>query len=382
MKTTQLRNKQRNPRPRTKRKANLNKAVAYAFIGMGSLALLTSIVYISSILAFIGLGLTFWGALFLYIQPEEYTKKALLDATVIPSISTLNQIVHELECKGQAIYLPPKYLKDPEASRVYISKQKEGKLPEPELTLEYENQHFFQNPQGILLTPPGAQLARLFEKRLDTNFTKTDLKYIIKNMPRLVVENLEIAENIEIETEKNKIKIKITNSIFEGAHKENKLSHIYPYLDCLISSAIACALTKATGKPVTIQNIQTSEDCRIIETTYRILGKTETTTLLPRIKPEVISTKPIQQHIRKRLLPNLTSSLLTATGSLILAWVCWLTLYDMSVWGKNIPLIFLGSRTGEFISLGIGMKVIYYFLIGLALFITGLLTYLKNRNKV
>jgi uncharacterized membrane protein len=158
METTQMGNNQRNPKTRTNHKANLIKAATWAFIGIGSLALFTSIVYVSSILSFIGLGLIFWGALLLYIQPEEYTKKALLDATVIPSLETLNQIIHELDYKGKGIYLPPKYLKDPEASKVYISKQKDGKLPKPELILKYENQLFFENPQGILLTPPGAQL--------------------------------------------------------------------------------------------------------------------------------------------------------------------------------------------------------------------------------
>jgi len=383
METTRLGTKQRNPRTRTKRKANLAKAATSALIGIGSLALLASIVYVSSILAFIGLGLIFWGALFLYIQPEEYTKKALLDATVIPSLSTLNQIIHELEYKGKAIYLPPEYLEDPEASKVYISKQKEGKLPEPELTLKSESHLFLQHPQGILLTPPGAQLSRLFEKRLDTNFTKTDLKYITQNMPKLLIGDLEIAENIEIATENNKIKITITNSTFKEVHKENnKLSHIYPYIGCPLSSAIACALTKATGKPITIQNIQTSEDGKNIEATYQILGKieTETETILPQIKPEVLPTEPIQLPLRKLFLPNLASLLLLAIGTIILAQVTWITWYDITIWSKDITQIFLGSRTGEAISLGIGIRIIHYFLIGLALLLLGLFNFLRKQK--
>jgi len=81
------------------------------------------------------------------------------------------------------------------------------------------------------------------------------------------------------------------------------------------------------------------------------------------------------------LLSNLASLFLTAFGSLILVWVCWLTWYDITVWNKAITLIFFGSRTGEAISLGIGMKVIYYFLIGLGLLISGLLTFLRSRSK-
>jgi len=81
------------------------------------------------------------------------------------------------------------------------------------------------------------------------------------------------------------------------------------------------------------------------------------------------------------LLPNVAGLFLATSGSIILAWVGWLTWYDMTSWGKDIALIFFGSRTGEAISLGTGMKVIYYFLIGLALLLSGSLTFLRRRSK-
>jgi len=85
------------------------------------------------------------------------------------------------------------------------------------------------------------------------------------------------------------------------------------------------------------------------------------------------------------LLPNLVSLLLAGSGSIILVWVGWLTWYDLTVWGKawnkDIALIFFGSRTGEAISLGVGMRVIYYFLISLALIMSGMFTFLRKRRK-
>jgi len=375
-------NQQKIPTTR-KHKTNLINAAIYAFIGIGSVSLLISVIYVSSILAFIGLGLVFWGALLLYIQPEEYTKKAILDSAVIPSLKSLSQIIQELDYRGKPVYLPPKYLKDPEANKIYISKQKDGKLPDPELTLKQENQLFFQNPQGILLTPPGAQLSKLFEKRLETIFTKTDLNYVIQNLPKLLIEQLEIAENIEIDTENNKIKIKITNSIFKETHKQNN-PHLHLHIGCPLSSAIACALTKATGQAVTIENIQTFENGKTVEATYKILGKieTETKTVLPQIKPEVSLPEPIQQLVRMLFLPYLVSLLLTAIGSVILAQVAWISYYDITVWSKDITQIFLGSRAGEAISLGIGMRIIHYFILGLASFTSGILMYLRNRRRV
>jgi len=88
----------------------------------------------------------------------------------------------------------------------------------------------------------------------------------------------------------------------------------------------------------------------------------------------------VWSHVRP-LLPSLAGLFLVAFGSITLAFVGWLTWYDMTTWSKDIALIFFGSRTGEHISLGIGMKVIHYFLIGLALLLPGLVTLLRRRSK-
>jgi hypothetical protein len=268
----------------------LAKATSLTLLGGGAVVLAASVIHVSQILALIGLSLVFWGALLLYVHPEEYTKRVLFDATALASLITLDQMMQELNYEGNAVYLPPQYHKEQEANKIYIPKQKHGELPTPELILEHESQHFIKNPQGILLTSPGTEMVRLFEKTLGTSFTKVDLEYLQQNLPKLLIEDLEIAEDLEIETRKRKvakeitdsisltgiandtIHIKITNSILREIWKEErKLSQICSTIGCPICSAIACALTKATGKPITIQKIQPSTDGKIIETTYQVL---------------------------------------------------------------------------------------------------------------
>jgi hypothetical protein len=381
---------------KTKHRTASARAASWTLLAVGAATLITSIVYVSQILAFIGLSLVFWGALLLYIQPEEYTKKALLDATALTSLEALSQIMQELNYKGKAIYLPPKYLKDPEANKIYIPKQKDGKPPTPELILKHESQLFIKNPQGILLTPPGAEMTKLFEKTLGTSFTKVDLEYLQQNLPNLLIEDLEIAEDLEIETKKRKaakeitdsvsliettsdtIHVKITNSILRDLWKEDrKLSHLHSKIGCPICGAIACALTKATGKPVTIEKIQPSEDGKIIEADYRILETTEPQEQVGKALAQ--TSEAIGRHPSR--LSKAASLTLIAFGSTILALVGWLTWHDMTTWGKDLALIFFGSRTGEAISLGIDMKVIYYLLIGLTSLVIGLVTFLRRRRS-
>jgi len=76
-------------------------------IAVGTISLVFSIVFSSSILALIGLGLLFWGITFVYVAADEYVKKIILETTVSSQITTLNHLLQILELKGDTIYLPP-----------------------------------------------------------------------------------------------------------------------------------------------------------------------------------------------------------------------------------------------------------------------------------
>jgi len=252
------------------------KLIFFVLFFAGVIALSFSINFTSSILAFIGLGLIFWGALLLYIHPGKYIKQTLLDKTALPSLASLDQMITELGYTGKGVYLPPKYLKNFESNKIYISPQKGSKLPSPEQIQKEEDKTILTNLEGILITPPGAELTKLFEDTLGTNFTRVDLQFVEQNIPRLLIEDLEIAQNAHIETKNNIVHIKIENSIYKNICNEaRKLKNIHASIGCPFCSAIACALAKATGKPVTIESDETSEDNQTIDIEYRLLEETE-----------------------------------------------------------------------------------------------------------
>ena len=124
-----------------------------------------------------------------------------------------------------------------------------------------------------------------------------------------------------------------------------------------------------------IEKINLSADGKTIEAGFRLAKTLESAEQV-----EVLLTEAVESH-PSRFLPNLGSFFLTSVGIIILAWIGLLTWYDMTAWGKGVALIFFGSRTGEAVSLGIGMKVIYHFLIGLASLLIGLLTFLRRRRS-
>ncbi len=258
-------------RTQLKLEFGLTQILSFTLLGTGLAAFTASILYASSPLALIGLGLTFWGALLLYIRTEKHPKEALISKTAPPALATLNQLITELNFNGHAVYLPPKYLKDFESSKIFIPKQPETKLPAPE-QMRAEAKMFVTDPEGILLTPPGAELTKHFENTLEISFTRIDLQHLASHLPRLFVEDLEIAANLEIGVSKHKVDVKIENSTYETVHTEaEKLPKVCGSIGCPICSALAGAIAKAAGKPVIIEREQTTEVDRTISVEYRLL---------------------------------------------------------------------------------------------------------------
>lgn len=253
---------------------------------LGAAALLASIVLTSTILAFTGLGLIFWGAILLYVQKPDYVPTEILDDSLSSFTDTLDQMIQALDYQGKPVYLPPSYFENPEDAKIFIPKQKEGTYPTPEQTQQAKDQYLLSNPPGILLTPPGAGLTRLFEKTLETSFTRVNLEYLQQHLPHLLVEDLEIATNLEIQTPKNTadtafqhepdtIQVKMTTTAYQNTLKQAAAQHPNTAaLSCPLTSAIACAIAKATGKPTTIQNQEISQDGTSITVEYRIIETT------------------------------------------------------------------------------------------------------------
>jgi len=358
---------------------------------LGAIALASSIIYVSSILAFIGLGLTFWGVLFLFVRPIRYVKSSLLDSTAISTLTNVSRVMAGLGYRGKGIYLPSRYLKGLKGATVFISSKEDSIIPTLE-EISKENV-FLKNPDGICLTPSGLGLVNLFEEELGTNFAKVNLKYLQDNLPTLFVEGLEIAKDFEMRTQGNMVHVKMTETIYKDICNEiRKLPNICSSFGCPLCSSIACALARSSGEPVVIEKIELSADGNVIEAYYQILGtfpSEEQTAIAPmepspaEVSAELIPLVPVKPTGRhpSYLLNNLIGLVLIALGLYTLAWVGWLTWYDITTWSKSLALIFLGSRTGEAISLGIGMKVIHYFLIGLVLLLVGIFTLFRKRRR-
>jgi len=260
-----------------KTKQRPSEKIGFALIIVGALTLSYSFVASSSTLAFIGLGLTFWGALFLFAKPMRFVRGTLLDSTAVSFYTTADRIIEDLKHKGKGIYIPPypkeaylpEYLKGLKEMIVFIPAQDTATIPAID---EMAKKRFLlKNPKGICITPPGSGLVGIFEKELKTYLTTFDLNSLFKSLPRVVTQNLELAKDLEMSMHNDHVHIRISDSIYKDLYsRERGLESVYA-IGCPLTSAIACALTQTTGKLVTIDKHEVSPDGQMVEVWYRFI---------------------------------------------------------------------------------------------------------------
>ncbi len=238
-------------------------------LSLGVALVVVSSFFVSSFLAIMGVAIIFFGAILLYITPTKHVPLTLLNASAEAATANIERVILELNLTEKGVYLPPKNLSDIESSLVFIPKTNETPMPTSEETYE---KLLTNGKTGALITPPGAALSRLFEDELRSSFTKIDLNQLQVKLPKILVVDLELAENVEMQIQNDTVATEITGSILDEACRQtDSKPKTHKQVGCLLSSAIACALAKAAGKPVTIQNETHNQETKTTRIEYRIL---------------------------------------------------------------------------------------------------------------
>ena len=252
-------------------------AIIFLFTGVALFAI--SYLLNSQIFVFIGLGLTFWGALFLLITPSLFVEGKLMVNTISSSYATDERIIRDLNCKGKAFHIPPypsrsylpEHLKGLREMVVFVPKDAKT-LKSPSLDELAEGKFLIHKPKGISLTPPGLGLLSSIENRTKVDFTKLSLVETGKALPKAILENYSLAKEIELTVKPNDVYIKVQGSLYRSLYADKSFAYSMPLLGCPIISSVACALAKSSGKPVNIEKISYAEDLSTIEAQYRILS--------------------------------------------------------------------------------------------------------------
>ncbi len=250
----------------TKSKMSSSTTLSYSFLAIGAVALTLSLVLSSVILVFVGLGLVFWGVLFLFIRPMTYVRCDLMEAVTLSSIMAIDKLLSTAECKEKGVYLPTK---DTGKVVAFIPHQQLTKLPNAD---EIENQVYIHDPRGVALVPPGLALANLIEQELGVAFRKGGVEALGERLRKPLIESLEIMRFFEMRIDGDIVTCEFVEPVYSKLFKQlHGKSIVSSSLGCPFCSAMACVIVQTTGRPVRIETDELSRDGRIVETTFRLL---------------------------------------------------------------------------------------------------------------
>jgi hypothetical protein len=227
-----------------------------------------AIVFASTILTFIGLGLTLWGSLTFFIQPKNYVRSDLMNATAISSLKTIDKMMTGMGYREKGVYIQAH---DSDKAVVFVPSEPFSMIPQAS-TFE-DDRTFLSSPAGLLVPPPGLALAGLIEKKLGFKLKNCGLEALVEALPKVLVEDLEIVKDVEIEVIQDSVHFKLYDSIYADFCEEVRDTSRRCGLGCPMCSALASILTIATGKPVLYEEDKTSEDARVTESVYQIISR-------------------------------------------------------------------------------------------------------------
>ncbi|MFX0208625.1 MAG: hypothetical protein ACFFDT_21770 [Candidatus Hodarchaeota archaeon] len=242
--------------------------IGYLLLALGLALLALAVYYSHNVSAFIGIALSFWGALLLYIRPTRFIRKEILDTITEPLVS-YHKLVEELGYEGTPRHISPSTLWGLRNTVLYI--------PKLNHTITHTNEQLssddivIDNPRAIKLNPPGQSLSRLIEEELKTNFSTVDLEYLQYNLEKALVEGLEIMETFQMELNESTVHVEMKDAIFYETIKGQIESKKQQKIGDPLNSAIACILARSTRKPVVIENIQTEPREKTIKTDFKLL---------------------------------------------------------------------------------------------------------------
>ncbi len=232
--------------------------IAVLFLAVGILLLAYSMLFRLQIAAFIGLGLTFWGAIFALARSGKYVESSLLDATAKSAYSTFDRIIKDLKFNGQGYYIPaypkdvnlPEYLKNLKEPVVFISENFNGKPSADDLAA---GRFLSEKTHGAFVTSPGSELMAQIEKRLQLDFSKIPIEESTEILPSCLTETFNLAKLAEMSVVENGVSFKATGILYQSLYRAEPPLKSVSILGCPVVSAVACILAKSSGKTVTIK---------------------------------------------------------------------------------------------------------------------------------
>jgi hypothetical protein len=247
------------------RRGTIRLGLGVTSIGAGCLV----ISYLSSsvILTFIGLGLTLWGLLLLYISQPRSIPRKVFDVVSFSMLKSIDTIVDGLYHGDSVVHFYHANRNGLAQGYIYFTHRPNGAVRN---YIQLNSQEISQNDlDGTFILSPSEGLLDLFEKELNVNLAKIDFPFLERTLPDMLVEELKLVDYFLIEANDDTFAIQFSGDpSVHLCRLINEKSKIGYRIGCPICSVLALALSKYTGRPIRIKQTITEGDGSNIRTIY------------------------------------------------------------------------------------------------------------------
>jgi hypothetical protein len=222
-----------------------------------------------NIIAFAALGLLLIGILTSFAAPQPLVASEIVSSVMSPPTADLSIIIDSLLSDSRAIHTPRVTLGG--ESQVFLIFTKGTRDPAtPGESLGKEGSPAWTTTKKVL-EPLGINLMKTYEKVLRRDFLELDTQQLSRFLSRATVSELQLASGFSLrEIAPGIVEATWTRPTFSHTCLETGKSN-HPELCCFCSS-VACALSKATGKSVWIEESKMNTESVSVATVYQILG--------------------------------------------------------------------------------------------------------------
>jgi len=222
---------------------------------MAGIALLTLsaafliLAYISRYLVFEAISILtlLTGTIFIFTDLESYVKARVASEAIVSSLIPLNQLLDRLKAGGGAIYVP-----NPKKEGSVKVLMPRGRECPPTHNLSVNGGGGFPptDVNGIPVSSTGSGLLQLYRREFGS-FRNVTLPYLAEWLPRILVEDLKIAEGVEIVQDGAEVHVRLISPAFrQVCQQRERIENVCKLVGCPISSSIAEALAETTGRLV------------------------------------------------------------------------------------------------------------------------------------
>lgn len=219
---------------------------AVGSIAIGGAALFPAVRQILLALGSIGI---FGSLLTYYLTPEKFVAATVGEQIYTAFAQTTENLTSELGLAQTQIYVPTD---GPIPARLFVPQREDDDLPEPD---ELTNVLVVgtNETRGVSLLPTGSYLFREFEQTLTEPFGDTPER-AIQQLTDAVVEDFELARNIEIDSDRDATPSRITARISGSSFEQSER------LDNPIASLLGVGLAVAVETAVTVDTVSDGDE--------------------------------------------------------------------------------------------------------------------------